>query len=45
MGCSGDIITNFYDDNMNLINSYSLGVTLFNITKSVDKFMTIEIGR
>ena len=45
MGCSEDIITDFYDDNMNLIHSCSLGVTLYNITKGVDKFMTIEIGR
>lgn len=45
INCSGDIISNFYDDNMNLINSCSLGVEVFNITKGVDKFMTIEIGK
>lgn len=45
INCSEDIISNFYDDNGSLINSCSMGVTLYNITKGVNKFMTIEIGR
>ena len=45
INCSEDIISNFYDDNGKLINSCSIGVTLYNITKGVNKFMTIEIGR
>ena len=45
INCSEDIISNFYDDNRNLINSCSMGIALYNITKGVNKFMTIEVGR
>lgn len=45
INCSEDIISNIYDDYGKLINSCSMGVRLYNITKGVYKFMTIEVGR